>query len=160
MCGARRIFELDQRCVMQGAAIDPDVTIAHHRLDHIEPIGLTKHAHDLPAVAISVDHIDEYIAVGDQINQSGARSVAVRLTFLRCVDVLQANIDVAALFLADFGRPHQEAVAVEDPADGAGEVAIVGARCRQPAQSCARDQQPSLHSKFHRVALQARAYSG
>jgi len=52
--------------------------------------------------------------------------VAVRLIFLGGVDVLKTNIDVA-LVVARLSRTYQEAVTVEDSADGAGEVAMVRA---------------------------------
>jgi hypothetical protein len=134
------------------------VPVAHQCFDHIEPVWLAKHAHDLAAVAVGVDHINEHVAVRDHVDQRGASAVEVRLAFLRRIDVLKTNIDVVT-FIPSLGRPHQKAVAVEDPADSPGEVAIVSGRGLEPAQRGAGNQQPLFASKGHRMS-RARVYSG
>jgi len=118
--GTSSVFELDQRPITQGAPIHPDVTIAHHRLYDVQPIRLAIHAHDLAPVAIGLDHVDEHLAIGDQLDERRASSVAIGLGFLRRVDVPQAHVDIAAL-----RRPHQEAVTIEDASDRAREIPFV-----------------------------------
>jgi hypothetical protein len=121
---ARCVFELDERSIVNGFSIHPDVTIAHQRLRHVEPIRLAIHAHDLAAVMIGLDHVDEHLPVADEFDQRRAGGIAVGLGFLRCVDVLQAHVDVTSL-----GGANQKTVAIEDPADRAREVLLVG-KCR------------------------------
>jgi hypothetical protein len=155
----RRILEPDQRCVVHLAAIHPHVAVAHQCLDHIEPIRLAKYSYDLTAVAVGVDDINEHVAVRDHVDQRRTSGVAVGLAFLWRIDVLKTNIDVA-FSIASLSRPYQKAVAVEDPADGPGEVAIIRARGSHPAQRRAGDQQPMSASKLHRMTLRVRVYSG
>jgi hypothetical protein len=112
--GARRIFELDQRSIVDGASINPDMAIAHHCLCDIESIRLTIHTHDLATVAIGLDHVDEHLAIGNQADEGGTSGAAVGLRFLRRVDVLQAHVDIAPL-----RRPHEEAITVENSSDRA-----------------------------------------
>ncbi|GFE78110.1 hypothetical protein GCM10011487_01100 [Steroidobacter agaridevorans] len=96
------------------------MTVAHHRLHDIEPVRLSIHTHDLATVAIGLDHIDEHVAIGNQFDQGRAGGVAVRLRFLWRVDVLQTNVDIAAL-----RRPHEKAVAIEDASDRARKIQLI-----------------------------------
>jgi hypothetical protein len=123
MLRARRVFELNKRSIVNGFSIYPDVTVAHQRLRHIEPIRLAIHAHDLATVMIGLDHVDEHLPVADEFDQRRAGGITVRLGFLRRVDVLQAHVDIAAFAGAD-----QKTIAIEDPADSAREVLLVGKR--------------------------------
>jgi hypothetical protein len=107
------------------------VAVTHQGLRYIEPVRLPIHAHHLATVTIGLDHVDEYIALADEADQSGPRSVAIRLIFFRRVDVLQAHVDIAPL-----RRAHQETIAIEDFANRAGEVTVIGMRrdsCPQQA---------------------------
>lgn len=96
------------------------MTVAHHRLRDIESIRLTIHTHDLATVAIGLDHIDEHVAIGNQFDEGRAGGVAVGLRFLRRIDVLQAHVDIAPL-----RRPHEKAVAIEDPSDRARKIQLI-----------------------------------
>jgi hypothetical protein len=117
---ARRVFQLDERSIVNGASIHPDVTIPHHRLRDIEPIRLSIHAHDLATVAIGLDHIDEHLAIGNQFDECGPGAVAVGLRFLRRVDVLQAHVDIAPV-----RGPHEKTIAIEDASDRAGKILLI-----------------------------------
>jgi hypothetical protein len=84
------------------------VAITHQRFHDIEPIGLAIDTYDFATVTIGVEHIDEHLAVADEVDERGTCSAAVRLIFLGRVDVLQTHVDVASL-----GRAHQKTIAVE-----------------------------------------------
>jgi hypothetical protein len=127
MRGTRRVFEFDQRRIVKGAPVNPNMSITHQRLDDIQTIGLTKHSHDFATIPIGVEHIHEHLTVADDANQRGARGLAVRLIFLRRIDILQTNIDLAAL-----RRPNEETIAIEDSANLAGEITIGGNDRRRP----------------------------
>jgi hypothetical protein len=99
------------------------VTIAHHGLRDIEPIGLSIHAHDLASVAVGLDHIDEHFTIGDQLHERRASGVAVGLRLLGRVDVLQTHIDIASL-----RWPYEKAVTIEDAPDRAREIQLVRTR--------------------------------
>jgi hypothetical protein len=141
MSGTRRVFQLDQRSIVDGASIHPDVAIAHHGLRDIEPIGLPIHSRDLAAVMIGLDHIDEHLAIADQFDQRGASGVAIRLGFLGRVDVLQTHVDLAPL-----RRPNQKAVAIENPADRARKILLVRA-CSGRQQAHAGKAQPTFSER-------------
>ena len=121
MLGTRRVFERDQRSVVDRASIDPDVAIAHQSLCDIEPIRLAINAHDFATVMVGLDHVDEHLPVADEFDQRGASCVSVGLSFLRRVDVLQTYIDIPT-----FRRPDEKTIAVENSAYRAREVLFIG----------------------------------
>ncbi|HEY0684238.1 MAG TPA: hypothetical protein VGD45_18030 [Steroidobacter sp.] len=108
------------------------MSIAHQRFGNVEPIRLTKHPHDLAAIAVGIDHVDEHLSIADELDERRARAVAVRLIFLGRVDVLQSNVDIPAL-----RRPHDKAIAVEYFSDRAREVTVIrlGSSEQQQAQA-------------------------
>jgi hypothetical protein len=130
VAGASRVFELDQRAVMNRAPVHPHMPVAYQRLCDIESIRFAVHAHDLAPVTVGLDDIDEYAAIADELDQSGASAVAIRLILFRRIDVLQAHVDVAplavAILVVTMDWTHEEAVAIEYFANGTGEVTIVG----------------------------------
>jgi hypothetical protein len=96
------------------------VAVTHQRLCDVEPIRLAIDAHHSATVAIGLDHIDENIAVADEVDQRSARGVTVRLIFFRRIDVLQSHVDIAPL-----GRADQKTIAIEDLANRAREVTVI-----------------------------------
>jgi len=145
IAGTRCFFECDQRSIVHGAAIDPDVAVTHQRFDDVEPIGLAKYFHDFAAVAVVLDHIDEHPTSADQLDQRGARSGTIRLILFRRVDVLQTHVDVAT-----FGRPYQETIAIENPTHGGGEIPVVRAGRRAAERDCEQSGEPVECQEAHR----------
>jgi hypothetical protein len=100
------------------------VAVRHQLAVHVQPVAHTIDAADLALILVLVEDDHAQALLPNELIERGARRIGIRLTMLGCIDIDQADFD-----LAPFDAQH-EAVAVEDPRGSAEKLGVARGRNR------------------------------